>query len=100
MRIQIPRIVPATTGNMIARSMLMKKERKVQTMKISMMMKMLMVLKRSQGTRKDLLEWVMLVKVTMRERMMLVEEREASTISITLLLSSIRSIIHQTVLVT
>ena len=92
-------MVPAMTGKMMARRMLMKNERKVQTMKRRVMMIMVRVLNMSHGTMRALRS-VMELAVTMKERMMLVEEREPSTIRITLWLSSIRSINDHTTLVT
>ena len=79
----MPSTSPARTGKMIASRILMKKEINVHAVNTSNMVKMMMELKTSQGTMSPLLS-MMVLQVTMRDRMMLVADNAERTIKMTL----------------
>ena len=84
---------------MIASRILMKKEINVHAVNTSNMVKMMTELKTSQGTMSPLLS-MMVLQVTMRDRMILVADNTERTIKMTLWLSSTRSKADQTARVT
>ena len=79
----MPSTSPARTGNMIASRILMKKEINVHAVNTSNMVKMMTELKTSQGTMSPLLS-MMVLQVTMRDRMILVADNTERTIKMTL----------------
>ena len=79
----MPSTSPARTGKMIASRILMKKEINVHAVNTSNMVKMMTELKTSQGTMSPLLS-MMVLQVTIRDRMMLVADNAERTIKMTL----------------
>ena len=84
---------------MMASRMLMKKEMKVQQVKLRSMIRIMKALKTSQGRARPLL-LVMVLAVTMRERAMLVRQMPERTMRMTVWLLSTQLTAAQTDLIT